>query len=1234
MNEKLINQADQNPWTLTYVHAAFRAWWLAEYSGWYGEHYDGSLPQSQLDEGQFKNYSISETNILIRNSETKQRSKQFSVALKDGAFDFILSLSADVKSSDWHDPARHGLRQWLQRKAPPLLSDNIPFSDFFQGVLMEQLESFIEGFITNLPDILRKLRLDEDEQRQLNSTHDHDLDLERFIVTISYAFEGRPKAALEAFWDVPDGALIGFIQWASRRASTPLVSAFCEMLQAISEDEECGAAAHQFLLDDGSQSSGKMRRTHSLTWNQIFKELNFFSAKLRDRPSVPQTYGPGKHSNDHAEMEPESFLMLECYLRLITRLCTASVEARLFLTQHPSFHLTELLFQLASSSIEPRLKACAFTTLRALLAHKTKEAGEYMWTALDVWISGGNSPSSNMPKTSAPSSMSAASAERILRGLGAGFEEPNAFVQLLHALVLPYDGESGLHDGLPFPETLGASSRMPGIDPYVDFTLGQVFAAQTSELNDIVQVRLLQLTCLDFIATCLDTFNEDLVVFANRSSILVDRAIDASNLQSYVLLHPFSRVMEWMFNERSMNALFATVHQNVEDVASAAPDSPLVLCLLRGIHVITSILDLQPTYLDIVRPLIKLQSTHRRIAVASAAFATFEDGILNHLAIIPDLGLYCGAGHPDLVIASLTLLEKLSASPKLVSAPSTGLGRRPDGNKAISALEANGDTETISRTLFQEVAADIDVNQGPASATYIIKLKILDFLTSCLKASTGQPNIAHLLLGFECNGNALDLDINGLFSRGISLFHAILWMVLDIPLIEENGVISSWLVSLKYKGLQVLHQLWQSPLSSALTMVELRASQSLFIIFSKRELIQPELLWDGKNLADADFLLSPAASCLSEFLSQRALTLQYVSAELRQISIIHAPSLKRRVFATLLGSTTAENGEQIENPSVFDLFEFVELEFNQPGTPPVLNWFQDMDLEVCLVSEDDSLSIYNVPKVRELLLLRRAELEKEKRLGNPQDAALVHSQTEEMINFCVIDNEVKIFWASRLKLLRSWVQLVQLMIETGDFEGSDKTSFILRTLRTTLPSLENRLENIEESMELARLTKSLIFSLEFDSESFRQGDMGELVSDRLFHLFQVSLKAINSLGANPPLKEIFYTISYRYLTGMSDVSGISGVPRRHSIQTIKAAGERFIDIVCDDAHAGEPMCRISALLLLGALVKMVEKDNSKYIIESLNRLNFIGILVDSIRNIPNDLRETAPEGMDSLKHWR
>lgn len=1212
LNEKLFPQGEEDPWPLVYVHAAIRSWWLAEYSSWYGEHYDGSLAPNKLED------------------ENKERSKQFAEALKDGAFDFILSLSADVKSSDWHDPARHGLRQWLQRKAPPLLSDSVNFSDFFQEALMEQLEAFIEAFITNMPDILRKLRLDEDEQRQLSATQDHDLDLERFIVTISYAYEGRPKAAADGFWGVPDGALMGFMHWASRRASTPLVSSFCEMLQAISEDEECATAAHQFLLDEGSLSSGKIRRPHSLTWVQIFKELTFFSSKIRDRPPVPQTHGSGKPNNDHAEMEPESLMMLECYLRLITRLCSASETARNFLVHHPSFHLTELLFQLASSSIEPRLKACAFTTLGSFLSQKTKEAGEYMWTALDVWISGGYSPGSSTSKNSAPTSLPTptSSIERILRGLGTGFEEPNAFVQLLYILVLPYVEETGLHDGLPFPENLGVLSRMPGIEPYVDFALGQIFGGHTSELNDVVHMRLLRLTCLDFIATCLNTFNEDLVIFANKSNIMVDNAIQASSLKAYILLHPFGRVMEWLFNEKVMNALFATVHQDPTDIGSSAPDSPLMLCLLRGIQVITSILDLQRTYLDIVRPLVKLQSTHRRIPVSNASFSSFEDGILNHLSIVADLGLYCGAGQPELIIASLKLLEKLSASPRLASATGTGFGRRAERNKLIAALQFNNDSETISKSLLHEMKSIIDINQGPADSAYIIKLHILDFLAACLRTSPDQPTIGHLLLGFQCSSNFIEIESGSPFNRGISLFHTILEIAVETPFGEEVGTVSSWLVSLKCKALEVLSQLWKSPLSSALVMAEMRSYQSLFAMFVKQPVLSSETILDGTALGNPEFVLSHVSTCLPDFLCQRALTLQYVAAELRDAARSHLPSLKTRIFGTLQGSTTEDDGHKIENSTIFDMFDFLELDFGPQIQQPELLWYPDVDLDVCLeYDEKTSLSTYDLVKVRELLLLRRAELMKEHRLGDPQDIALVDGQSAELMEFCHVDNQFKLFWMSRQTLLRSWVQLMLVMTESGELVGPNKTSLVLRTLEAILPNLENRLENELESMELAGLAKSLIFSLEFDSESFRLGDMGDLVSDRLFHLFQVSLRAINSLGANPAIKEIFYNISYRYLTGMSDVTGISGVKRRHSVQTVKAAGDRFIDLVCEDAYGGEPSSRISALLHLDALVKMADQENSKYIIESLCRLNFISILVDSIQNFQRDLRETSREDM-------
>ncbi|KAM0150492.1 hypothetical protein ACHAQE_008913 [Botrytis cinerea] len=1226
LDKKINVKTDQNAWVLPYAHAAFRAWWLAEYSGWYVEHHDGLPHGINLEE------------------EAKQRSQQFNEALKDGAFDFLLSLSADVKAASWTEPSRQGFRLWLQRKAPQLLSDSVSFSDFFEDQFMEQLQTFIESFITNLPDVLRKLRIDEDEQRQLSHEHEHDLDLERFIIVISYAFDGRPKAALDGFWDVPDGVLIGFMYWASRRASTPLVSAFCEMLQAISGDDECATAAHEFLLDESPQA-GKMKRAHALTWNQIFKELTFFTNKLRDQP-VPQAqaYRHGKPNHDQAELEPESYIMLESYLRLISQLCSHSAVARQFLMQHPSYQLTDLLFQLASSSIPSRFRAGAFTALRSLLSNKTKAAAEYLWTALDIWVSGGYVHNPSTQRNTAPPSYAP---DAILRKFGTGFEEPDAFILLLHALVLPYEEDSALRDGLPFPELLGTSNRMPGIDPYVDFAVGQVFGSKMSEIMDPIQLRLLQLTCLTFITTCLETFNEDLVIFANRSNISVDTAIKTSDLQTYVLLHPFSRVMEWMYNSSVMDAIFAAIHQDVNEVASAAPDSPSIMCLLQGIRAVTLIMDLQPTYRDIVRPLIKHQASHRRAPVPNTAYASFEDGVLNHLSIIPDLGLYCSSGNPELVIASLKLLEKLSASPRLAPAPKTG-SRRIDRNKAIAALEENNAAEAISRALLQETEANIDEAQGQTSDSYIIKVQILDFLIACLEACPGQTTIAHLLLGFQCRDDHLEVDTDSLFSRRISLFHSILRLANDISL-EGEGNISSWLVSLRYKCLQLLKQLWHSPISSSPVMIEMRANNSFFEMFIRQTLITPGLLWDGRDLADPEFLDATSASCLSNFLNQRANVLQYTSAELRQIALSHLPSLKERMFNTLLGSTIVEEGQQVDNCSVFDLFDFMDIPLNQTIALGSLSWFKDIDVSACEEVHADLPPLFNMMKLEELLTLRRSELAALKRLENPQDVVAFNNEAQMMFNYYFIDNKLKELRAARHKALQSWVQLLLVMVETMSYDEPTKMVFVLQTLQIILPRLENCLENAADALELAKLTKALLFSLNLDSNTFKEGDLGQNLSDKLFYVFELSLRAINAVGANGSLKEIFYSISYRYLTGTSgteiptvpetdSLDGgtyragrsnqpaiVPGLRKPHSTQTVKLAGDRLIDIICDDALVGEQNCRIAALLLLGALVKMAKQENSNYIIESLNRLNFISILVNSIGDLASILQETSRE---------
>ncbi|KAI0998511.1 Nucleoporin [Podosphaera aphanis] len=1197
---------DQNSWTLTYLHAAFRVLWLSEYNGWYSEAPDGSILDTQLED------------------EAKQVPKLFTEALKDGAFDFILSVSADVKSADWQDPARHGLRQWLQRKSPVLLSDSVAFSDFFQNVLMEQLEIFIESSITNLPDVLRKLRIDEDEQRQLSKDHDHDLDLERFIVIISYTFEGRPKAALEAFWDDPHGALIGFVHWASQRASTPLVSAFCEMLQSISEDEKCAKFAHQFLLDEGIQVSGKMKRPHSLTWTQIINELTYFSKRIKDYLAHPQSqhYRSFTHGS-LLEAEPESVMMLECYLRLVTRLFSNSEDAKEFIIKPaPALNFIELLFQLAGSAIGPRLRANAFLTLRALLSNKLSYVSDVVWSGLEIWLSGGFASSTVMTKST--SALSVMSKGPIIQGLLSGFEEPNALIQLLQTLVLPYPNDTGLNDALTFPETLGGSARQPGIDPFIDLVVGDIFGRQPKEVEylEVTQRRILNLSCLNFITTCLETFNENLIILGSQLGVSVDFAIKASSLQAYILLHPFSRTMEWLFNEKIMNAIFAVVQQDPAEVARAEPDSPLILSLLQGIRLIILILDLEPTYLDIVQPLLRSYPSHRPLPASNGSFASFEDGMLNHLGIFPILGRYCGTGHPELVILSLKLLEKIFSSPKFSS---PNFRRRSSGrDKALAALDE--DSETISKILLREMESEIDANQGPESPAYIIKLHVLEFLIACLQSAPNQPSIAHLLLGFRWGKEGLFIDPQSSFNRGISLFHTILSSVLSAPTGDETGF-TSWMVSLHFKALQVLKELWVAPIAASIIIPTVRANEFFFIMYVKEQVIQSGMTWDGLQITDPDFLSSTGALCLSEFLGRRAILLQYLSTELLRVSQSHSPSLKQRIMETLMGSTRVDDGQIVDHANIFDLFDFMDPELTTLPSLPQLTWLSDLELAACSDEENGSL-IYDLEKLEELLSLRRVEIQKANQLESTQDLTTLEAQSQELINYCTTNNQIKLLTISRRRVLKSWVQLILIMIEVGTFDDATKTSFVLRVLQVIIPRLEGEFQVLDEAVELAWLAKALIFCLDFKAECFSQGDIAELVSDRLFHLFQISLRAINTLGTKIYLKEWHYKICFRYLAGTSDLSGASRLHRRHSIQTIKSAGDKLLDVVCDDAINGESTCRISALLVLICLVKLGKEENSKYIVESLIRLNFIGLLIESLHKIPQDLQETPIEELD------
>ncbi|KOS19770.1 Nucleoporin NUP192 [Escovopsis weberi] len=1226
LNKKIFPPSDDSTWPLPYLHATVRAWWLAEYGGFYLDDPPTSAipPGTDLDE------------------EDRQRSKQFLDSLKDGAFDFMLSVAGDVRSPDWYDSVRVGMRKWLQRKSSPLATERAQFSDFFQLCLMSQLEVFVDAFISNLPDVLRKLRVEEDEQRQLSQAHEQDLDLERFLLIIAYAYEGRPDASAN-FWQDPESNLAGFMHWASRRASTPLVAAFCEMLQAISGSDDCATAAHEFLLDEGHHSSGKMRRTQSLTWNQIFKELDFFSEKIRHKPTPPQTtkFRGGKPTADLAETEPESAMMLECYLRLITKLASESETTRNFLLQSSGFNLVEMLLELASSPIPPQLRGCIFLALKALMIRKTLHENLTMWRCLENWITGAYAGPTGGSVRSQPPPM--VSMERILDEMSCGFEDPDSFIKLLLELVTPAIDSSPLNDGLLFPENLGASSRSPGIEVYVDFVIGMVFSKKIQDLSDIHQTRVLRLSCLEFILTCLNTFNEDLLLLVNETNIPIDSVISATDLATYVKMHPFARVMEWMFNDRVMTALFNTIHQKATDVGTASANSPIILGILRAVEVISKVLDLQTTYVDLVRPLLKAQPEPRRQPVANAAYASFEDGLVTRLSLVVDIGKYCGLGHSDLTLACLKLLEKMSSSSR-ITAEWSGSSRHFHRNKAIVAMEANGEHEAISRAFIGEIVAPVESGNEIASPGYMSKMYILDFLYKCLDMTPKEPTIAHLLLGFKCGTDSLSIDSNGAFASRTSLFHSLLGLLLECPSSDAQGM-RQWSVSLKSRVMRIFKILWSSPLSSAIVIQELRDNELLFHLLVRETVIQPDLPWEGQSVGTAHFPVTDGATALSDFLALRSISLEYIAMELCMIAQSRMPGVKRRIFDALNGQVVGEGNETIQTATVFDLYDFILPDGFWEIPPPSLQYYKDLSLSACQEKDADGNQVYNVDRVREVLLLKRSEAQGQGEIITAQDLAAIEKEEAAIVEYLVSSNRQKQITSQCLKVMRSWTKLLLVMVESCDFKGSAQTSFFLQTLQAILPSLEAfASDRPEQALELARLAGVLLFKLDLtqapgadaDGGSDKQSKaIGHLVSDKLFQVFQVCLQAIGKRAGTPELRAIYYEICYRYLTGMSEDEGPLTASRPKTFKTVQVYGERLINVICDDAYCGEPTCQTAALIFLGALVHMDSHESGEsYVVETLNRLNFIGILIDSLRNIMHEWHDAYTTGNADQQNYQ
>lgn len=1246
----VTGDARGSPSVMQPFFAVLNLWWIAEYSGWYRDP-TSIAPIPGAD--------------LIK--EAAERTISVNAALHNSALEFQLSLCISMTVDEWHHPARQELVTLLLSESSGLSMEPEPISDYFHMLFMESLETFAESWITNMPDTIRKLKIEEDEKRlqeitamqdglssALPQDRDNPLHLECFLVIISFAFEHRLEAA-EEFWADPDSNLFGFLQWASRRQTVPRVSAFCEMLCAIAEGPDCAESAHKFLLDESATAS-RTRRTPSMNYVQMFNELELYATKVHEKPGSSQI--PQVRKVLPTDMnELESPVMLSCYLRLIAHMCKESESARRFVFENTSVNFVQVLLVLSAGPVPSYLRASIFTTLEALMTQKVLENSHHMWSILDQWASGG--PGSFMPALANASPTAHPphqTLQRTLSALSLSFDQYNSFVLLLKTLVAPPTDAPRPSTALAFPTDLGSSYRTPGIEPYTDFVCGQLFA-KLSELPDEAQVRIFRFHCLDFIATCLETFNENFVALVDRnvqqgalseSASLAAPAVVppvVSPSMIYAERHPFARTMEWLFTSEVSTVLMSATHQSVDEILLSAPGSILVTGLMRSLDILNMIFDLQPTYLDIVRPLLK--NSDRTLPAGVSTIVSFEDSIVAHPEIVADLRLYAGTSHDQLVLRSLALLQKLSSSRKLNNVAYTIGSSRFNSRRIVDMLGPNTNSDEISLSLASKMRVDIrELESGPECPGYVIKDGILAFLNSCLIAQADLPNMAHLFLGFVKVGEALIITQDSPIENGFSLLNAIIDLVRDYPDCE-NEIFVSWLIHIKTATLQVLRQLWASPVSSALTLLELRKYRFLFSQFSRQELVSTETLWNGYPISDLSFWAGESADALAEFLSGRAFFLEYAATELRSVAHSRLSSVQNQILALFLGKGQDTKAGQHSDLTIFDFFDFAALDIGGKFSMPELRYFASLDLEMCTSqASDESIIFYDLDAVRELLNIRITELTKNDQVRQPNEDEQMHIEADVIMSYLKATNRWSLIQTARRQALHMWVELVIATLEYCHMDNVAKTQFCLHVLQLILPKLDTViLDEAEDAIELARLADALVSALTAPSisQAHTQGRTGGMLTERLFPLFKTCISGILRSNSFPGIREIYYVICSRYLAqtagklvpntkasraamDRTDFAGPNRKAQRNAFDCVRSAGPTLVNTLSDDAEDGVDTSRLSALALMGHLTSLAQVEKSPFIIDTLMKANILEVMIEPLKHIAKDFQQTEPKG--------
>jgi nuclear pore complex protein Nup205 len=855
-------------------------------------------------------------------------------------------------------------------------------------------------------------------------------------------------------------------------------------------------------------------------------------------------------------------------------------------------------------------------------------------------------------------------------------EEYAAFLNLLATLVEVSSLDHPLYDVLTFEENLGDKYRVPGVHPFINFVMQLFPSAMAAGPLDAESKSILVSTCLEFLHQALDSFNPDLIKFANVAGVNIDVGISTSSLMAYISLHPGSLIMTHMLDDRILISILETLNVSIEQLNEEPKTSLVVKSVLRGLQVINSVLNWQRMFVDVVEPLIRnhLQTVTGQDlhSLRHTSLKSIESRILSRVSSVNQIALFVNAEDTEIALLAIQTLDRLAAFSRGNIAGGVTALEIPRRNRLLEIIRNSKDSKRILFGVLNKLEyVDPEEPSAPFESNSLRqKRAVLSLLRKDLIDSPEVPTVAHFLLGYHLTeGGHLELGQGmGNIGSEVSVLKSVFGLIdpledeiLSATITERNPIETmSRTLSTSEMALEIIVRLCKANLSASIATTALRHDSAYLQQLSTETAIFPKLL-SGIEVALREGISATGRSAiLSASLRRKAWLLRYLASELHIYSSQRASSSLRSVTEYLIGKKSEAGFQSLFDPDgnegrrLLTFFEqvlinvgsFDDIEFSTFGET-----FSQVDWGSCRAEPRPGYFESDCQQVSELILLKTQEVISTPPPKDEKTQQLLFEEGRTVVETFVGRNVLQeMTWANG-ECLEAWSELFTVIVEEGlkTVERPVRESFINESVRI----LALRFGDISflqspHADTLSYILFHLIEAMQEPSAISTRGGILDLLdpsNDRFATFFGNMLAAIQGCSHIQTVRENLYFVIYSCVTfatsykpssdlESSNRSTLRSKPKKLDahlflsslVHLTTSNGERFVDMLCHDSLTAEGTCKVTSTLLLSVLAESDAETTLSVIGPILERRGFVRLFVPSVTDARNELEEAIRTG--------